>query len=509
MKHTLLLLLVTLSVLAAYPIYRHLAVDTHPTGANEEPVFPEAELDFSEETTDWSGLRIAIEKLTPPEKTLERTATERILQRILDRREHRYEEQKDIRKEPYNILRTSEMPKEMVSFPHPFFDAMYQAYADHRPFVLSPDMVWLLIEQGFAHHVEHNYEALRDKFVDFDGKTSIVLIDNDVPIDAPREIWERQIGRFVDSVGRHTHGNLPELLTADFTTTTCTERVASQITMMSSMRNYFEFVEIYCICGIPEVTLLGTPEDWQKILDRTHELGKYDLEWWTDELEPVLKKIVAAAKGTRDAAFWRSMFRYHDQGGGGCIPVGPPSFADGWVVKFYPYDEGGNRCSLRKIYSDDFSDLPAETVAADVKHITYDDADGSAEIRMLELVAGFVGVDQNDTTFALKPRIGWFLRMKSPNEDKIDLPKHTDNIDIRVNKIPRDFEQLEYVKTLNITFIHKIDIPDWMGKMRIDELYLSGEIDEAGIRRIRKMFPETVLRINGRIVNPEDSVPTE
>ena len=39
---------------------------------------------------------------------------------------------------------------------HPFFYGMYEAYADHRPFVLSPDMVWMLISQGFSHHINAN-----------------------------------------------------------------------------------------------------------------------------------------------------------------------------------------------------------------------------------------------------------------------------------------------------------------------------------------------------------------
>ena len=33
-----------------------------------------------------------------------------------------------------------------------FFQTIVRAYADHRPLVLSPDMVWLLISQGFANN---------------------------------------------------------------------------------------------------------------------------------------------------------------------------------------------------------------------------------------------------------------------------------------------------------------------------------------------------------------------
>ncbi|MBL7775710.1 MAG: DUF4419 domain-containing protein, partial [Saprospiraceae bacterium] len=37
-----------------------------------------------------------------------------------------------------------------------FLYAVYRAYAEHRPLVLSPDMVWLTILQGFSTHVNLN-----------------------------------------------------------------------------------------------------------------------------------------------------------------------------------------------------------------------------------------------------------------------------------------------------------------------------------------------------------------
>ncbi len=52
---------------------------------------------------------------------------------------------------------------------------MYQAYADHRPFVLSPDMIWLLISQGFARHINANQESMRNDLVDFSGKLSLIV----------------------------------------------------------------------------------------------------------------------------------------------------------------------------------------------------------------------------------------------------------------------------------------------------------------------------------------------
>ena len=42
-------------------------------------------------------------------------------------------------------------------------------------FVLSPDMIWLLISQGFARHINANRESMRNELVDFSGKLSLIV----------------------------------------------------------------------------------------------------------------------------------------------------------------------------------------------------------------------------------------------------------------------------------------------------------------------------------------------
>ena len=53
---------------------------------------------------------------------------------------------------------------------HPFIVSVHKAYAEHRPLSISPDMIWLLICQGFSKHINYNSEKLRDQFVDFEEK---------------------------------------------------------------------------------------------------------------------------------------------------------------------------------------------------------------------------------------------------------------------------------------------------------------------------------------------------
>lgn len=106
-------------------------------------------------------------------------------------------------KVPFNVVAKSEAPDSLVSFGyHSFFYGMYHAYADHRPFVLSPDMIWLLISQGFARHINANPELFRNQFVDFDGKHTLFVVGT-INLDSPSEDWERLFPQFTKQIANH------------------------------------------------------------------------------------------------------------------------------------------------------------------------------------------------------------------------------------------------------------------------------------------------------------------
>ena len=92
-----------------------------------------------------NGITFKVEKLSKPEELLHLHSPNEIYESLIlsDMDIEPYEiEEKNI-KVPYHIIAKSESPDSLVSFgPNSFFNGMYQAYADHRPFVLSPDMIW-------------------------------------------------------------------------------------------------------------------------------------------------------------------------------------------------------------------------------------------------------------------------------------------------------------------------------------------------------------------------------
>ncbi len=361
---------------------------------------------------------------------------------------------------------------------HSFFYGLFSAYAHHRPIVLSPDIIWQLIIQGFSYHVEFNAEKLRRHFVDFDGKLTLVIRNDKLSLNDAQSPWEEIFPALAQKI-RYTFGkDLVDTITADFSTTTATERIASQITLMHSVKSFVEFLVMVGICGIPEVTLEGTPEDWEAVLKKAENLKKYDLNWWIDALRPVLQEFIQTAKGEIDRNFWKNIITHKSES------CGLDEF-DGWIINFFPYDKDGKRLDL-KILTNPYN-LPNEIVKVPVKYIE------EGEHYDLEVWSGFVGLEQNEKTMALKPQIGWLIRQTEDRQKKFEKRY---SIMIRVKTIPDEILELQSIPSLRIDFIGKINIPEKFYAISINYLTLKGEISNAQIFKVWKRFPKTTVRIN-------------
>ena len=77
-----------------------------------------------------------------------------------------------------------------------------------------------------------------------------------------------------------------------------------KIRIMGLMEKYF----IYCMhcmgCGISEIILDGTIEYQEKILEKVNKLRNCYLNWWIDEIEPILKKLISTKKREIGGNFW-------------------------------------------------------------------------------------------------------------------------------------------------------------------------------------------------------------
>ncbi len=122
----------------------------------------------------------------------------------------------------------------------------------------------------------------------------------------------------------------------DFSTTTPVIRAASEIVLMDSYSTYFSY-RFMCVCGIPQMTLEGSLEDWERVRARVEVLETYGLEWWAARLRPILDEFVRTAAGTPNRTFWQAI--YKPKRAYGTFSV------TGWIADLFPYlgDAPGKR----------------------------------------------------------------------------------------------------------------------------------------------------------------------
>lgn len=288
------------------------------------------------------------------------------------------------------------------------FQMLLRAWCQHRPVVLTPDAVWMVIAQGLSHYINEHPEAARSSIVNHTGKQSLVIETTLNLLDENAD-WEGIISGFVDGIDKYTN-NIASTLVADFSTTGINERIASEITLMDVVKPYFEYEIIYAVCGIPSITLTGTSEDWIKVLEKTQSLRMFNLGWWADDLEPILRQFIRAAQGNPDVSFWQDIVRTRPVNsikGPVCAHRQPKlTQFDGWFLKLFPFDSNGLTPSKVSI----MHNVLPETVRVPFKYVIVDGDHDPLHTFNLELVAGIVCVQEDSHTFTLTPKIGWFVR---------------------------------------------------------------------------------------------------
>ena len=291
------------------------------------------------------------------------------------------------------------------------FQMLLQAWCQHRPVVLSPDAVWMVIEQGFSLYVNNHPEEMRNHFVGHEGKKELALVSLSPP--SSLSDWENLVKGFVDEIDRNTLTPFSSSLVADFSTTGIEEQIASKAILMDVAKQYFDYKDVLIVCGIPSITLTGTPEDWRKVLEKTKLLDDYGLDWWVRELEPVLNEFIAASERNPRLRFWRDIVRKRPLRK---IHFPRPTCArtkqkisdfDGWFLKFFPFDTKGRRTPEKVSIK---YQMPPETVCVPFTIEYVDNLGNMVETRKLEFVAGIVAVNQDIESMTLTPKIGWLVR---------------------------------------------------------------------------------------------------
>jgi len=240
-----------------------------------------------------------------------------------------------------SIIQSSESAEMLRAAPFGLVSTIMEAYNHHHNLILRPDDIWQAILTQFSFYVNANADDLRDCFVDFQGKKTLVV---EMP---PGTLFSTDFGEFANRmVDEKIAANLkdPEVTTwllPKFSTTKLEDRVAASVTIMSTLQAYFEYHCMIC-CGIPKVTLEGTPADWKLLRQKIDRLPRYDVKGkdqvmnkWHGLLAPVLDQFVNSVEGRPSLDFWDTVCSRTGGGSG-------PSYLSGWITVFACFKVNGS-----------------------------------------------------------------------------------------------------------------------------------------------------------------------
>ena len=291
------------------------------------------------------------------------------------------------------------------------------AHNNHYPIRIKPDDIWLLIVQAFSNHVNANSEELRKMFVNFDGKTTLIV---EYPLSSIQEVDKKVLENFSEQINsqmvEYLGKDLIDTLTSDFSTTTNDSKIISKISIMGAFKKYFDYEMDLCGCGIPYLILEGTAEDYKKIIEKANKLKKYEFDWYIDRILPHISKMVEAKEGKIDKEYFKNMIQKEEiteaSYGLSGMYEGDKKFEylSGWFLELFAYYKEGDRNNDKKIRVKSFKYLANQMLIVPFK---IKDLVHNKEYDMKYRV-GFVGCEQNDKN-EVSPEQGWLV---SPSIEK-------------------------------------------------------------------------------------------
>ncbi|MBF0197490.1 MAG: DUF4419 domain-containing protein [Planctomycetes bacterium] len=307
---------------------------------------------------------------------------------------------------------------------HAFIDTLSMCFREHRPLSISPDEIWLLICQGFSRHINLDPEKHRSKLVKHQDKIELKVVRDDFVLGGDNP-WHEVVTSFSEKIREHTVTNMYDGISKTFSTSNQTTKIAFEITLMSTMGQYFDY-SLSTLCGIPSINVQGEKQDYEEIIAGLRFLEEFDLKWWTDSLIEIIREFINVFEGEINLDFWNGIFKHIPAGhNSGDVPL-----VNGWIVKFFPYmklteffeNETYEKTVKNAIFTEtdkefngiEYGDFGSGLCKSDVKW------EYLGQNINLEFYSGFTGLSQNTEDKVISCNIGWIIAQEDSREVRYD-----------------------------------------------------------------------------------------
>lgn len=211
-----------------------------------------------------------------------------------------------------------------------FLGHLSHAYAHHRPIEIAPHDLWLIVLTELANAIKLEPVRCRSLFTRSDEKTTIII-----PVNDPASIN-------LDYLVEQLRGLVP-VAVDKFVPTLSTLDDMARVTMYAAfadgVQHYYSYMTQ--LCGIPKIRLLGTQEDWKRlILSASFIKGFFDGVEYTEvvqymaRVEEIFEQIYESYDRCDMEDFWRDIYTQKNVGSGQQLDI------NGWIKDLYFGERG-------------------------------------------------------------------------------------------------------------------------------------------------------------------------
>lgn len=208
------------------------------------------------------------------------------------------------------------------------FNTLATGYAGHVPVMLRPDDILNTVTTLWAKYIIAHSDKFRSFFVQHESKKTLE--------------YKTGGGWSMDRLPEFISG-LRELIIADqgqaiewasqsFSTTTNNDALCRAACILASQKEFYGYRGTM-MCGFPSVSLMGTSEDWQLLIDSVSAMpvsNDIELSAWRDSLCSMIESMIQGDEG-----FWQSCINKETYGSGGQTKF------TGWIKILNPFNEKG------------------------------------------------------------------------------------------------------------------------------------------------------------------------
>jgi hypothetical protein len=90
--------------------------------------------------------------------------------------------------------------------------------------------------------------------------------------------WNEFFEKVIVEIRKNTVKGVTENFECSFSTTDRFFTIFSTATIMNSFKKYFDYTRMICACGIQNIHMGGSLDDWEKLAKKVSYLNEFDVD---------------------------------------------------------------------------------------------------------------------------------------------------------------------------------------------------------------------------------------